>query len=207
MHSHSIPSHTGGFTATNGYCFAASAGAVAVDAPEGMTEFLQASGLVPTVLFLTHSHLDHVVEAARMVAAFGCEVAAWGPSTAEDRLEKMLAAYLGRSVGVDPYPVDLPLAGRADVELAGERFLLRHVPGHSADSLVLISERARVIFSGDTVMDGGIGRTDLPGGDFDLLVSGIREKVLTLPGDFRIFPGHGGVSTVAGESQSNAWLC
>lgn len=207
MRIHSILTHTGGFTATNGYSFGAAKGVVAVDAPEGMTEFLQASGVRPTVLFLTHSHFDHVVEAGRMVAEFGCAVAAWGPSTAEDRLEKLLASYLGRWVSVDPYPVDLPLAGRAEVELAGDRFLLRHVPGHSADSLVLISEEARVIFSGDTVMDGGIGRTDFPRGDYDLLVSGIREKVLNLPGDYRIFPGHGGVSTVAGELRSNPYLC
>jgi glyoxylase-like metal-dependent hydrolase (beta-lactamase superfamily II) len=63
-----------------------------------------------------------------------------------------------------------------------------------------------VIFSGDTVMDGGIGRTDFPGGDFDLLATGIREKILTLPGDFRIFPGHGGVSTVAEELRGNAFI-
>ena len=67
-------------------------------------------------------------------------------------------------------------------------------------------EIARVIFSGDTVMDGGIGRTDFPGGSFDLLAQGIREKIFTLPGDFRIFPGHGGVSTVAEEIAGNAWL-
>jgi glyoxylase-like metal-dependent hydrolase (beta-lactamase superfamily II) len=55
-------------------------------------------------------------------------------------------------------------------------------------------------------MDGGIGRTDMPGGDFDLLVTGIREKILTFPPDFRIFPGHGGPSTVGDERTGNVWL-
>ena len=202
-----ISVHTGGFTATNGYCFPAREGLVVIDAPEGMTEFLLASGQRPAVLFLTHSHFDHVVEAGRLVEEFGCPVAAWAPSTAADRLEHLLAMYLGREMCVAPYPVDLPLAGLDSVTLAGTDFLLRHVPGHSADSLVLIAEEARVIFSGDTVMDGGIGRTDFPDGDFDLLVAGIREKVLVFPRDFRVFPGHGGVSTVAEELRSNAYLC
>ncbi len=118
----------------------------------------------------------------------------------------MVLAFIGPDALVPDYPVDFPLQGKDAVRIAGHDFLLQHVPGHSPDSLVLIDEKARRIFSGDTVMDGGIGRTDFPDGDFDLLVTGIREKILTFPGDFRIFPGHGGISSVTEERQNNAWL-
>ena len=201
-----VQSYTGGFTATNGYLFPAPDGLIAVDAPEGMAQWLARHDRRLAALFLTHWHFDHVLDAARLAREHACPVYAWRASTPADRLEDLVVAFVGDKARVEEYPVHHPLAGLENVRIAGADFLLRHVPGHSPDSLVLIHEPSRVIFSGDTVMDGGIGRTDFPGGSFDLLAQGIREKIFTLPGDFRIFPGHGGVSTVAEEIAGNAWL-
>ena len=201
-----VHTFTGGFTATNGYTFQAPDGIIAVDAPVGMDAWLEETGQQPAALFLTHWHFDHVMDAARIARRHGCPVYAWRASTPADRLEDLVLAFIGRDALVPDYPVDHPLQGKDAVRIAGQDFVLQHVPGHSPDSLVLIDENARRVFSGDTVMDGGIGRTDFPDGDFDLLISGIREKILTLPGDFRIFPGHGGVSTVAQEGRGTAWL-
>lgn len=198
--------YTGGFTATNGYTFPAPDGLIVVDAPTGMNAWLARTEQKPSALFLTHWHFDHVMDAALIAREHGCPVYAWRASTPEDRLEHLVVAFIGPEAAVPAYPVDHPLKGMDSVRIAGQDFLLRHAPGHSPDSLVLIDEPARRIFSGDTVMDGGIGRTDFPDGDFDLLVNGIREKILTFPGDFRIFPGHGGVSTVAEELRSNMFL-
>ena len=198
--------YTGGFTATNGYTFQAPEGLIAVDAPTGMAEWLERTDQKVAALFLTHWHFDHVMDAARIASEHRCPVYAWRASTAADRLEDMVVAFVGPAAVVADYPVDHSLQERESVRIAGQDFLLRHVPGHSPDSLVLIDESARRIFSGDTVMDGGIGRSDFPDGDFDLLVTGIREKILTFPGDFRIFPGLGGVSTVAEEQRGNPWL-
>jgi hydroxyacylglutathione hydrolase len=202
----SIQSHTGGFTATNGHLFSAPDGFIAVDAPAGMADWLARHDRRLAALFLTHWHFDHVIDAARLAREHACPVYAWGPSTPDDRLEFLVAPWLGRDAVVEDYAVHHALAGTEKVSIAGADFLLRHVPGHSPDSLVLIHEPSRVIFSGDTVMDGGIGRTDFPGGSFELLAQGIREKILTFPGDFRIYPGHGGVSTVAEELAGNAFL-
>lgn len=201
-----VRSFTGGFTATNGYSFQAPEGLIAVDAPAGMAAWLEGGGRPVAALFLTHWHFDHVIDAARIARKHGCSVYAWGPSTPEDRLEHMAVPFMGRDAMVEDYPVDHPLEGRDSVSMAGAHFLLRHVPGHSPDSLALIHEPSSLIFSGDTVMDGSIGRTDLPHGDFDLLISGIRDKILTFPGDFLILPGHGGPSSVAEELRGNAWL-
>jgi hydroxyacylglutathione hydrolase len=202
----SIQSYTGGFTATNGHLFHAPDGFIAVDAPAGMADWLARQDRRLAALFLTHWHFDHVIDAARLAREHECPVYAWGPSTPEDRLEYLVAPFTGGEPLVGEYPVHHALAGREDVSIAGTDFLLRHVPGHSPDSLVLTHEPSRVIFSGDTVMDGGIGRTDLPGGSFELLVQGIRGKILTFPGDYLIYPGHGGVSTVAEELAGNAFL-
>ncbi len=201
-----VQSYTGGFTATNGYTFQVSGGLLAVDAPAGMAAWLARSGQRLSALFLTHCHFDHVIDAAAISRDHACPVYAWGPSTAETRLERMVAAFMGRDAAVAEYPVNFPLAGEESVEIAGARFQLRHVPGHSPDSLVLIHEPSRVIFSGDTVMDGGIGRSDFPDGDFDLLVTGITAKILSFPDDFRIFPGHGSPSTVGDERRGNVYL-
>ena len=201
-----VQTFTGGFTATNGYTFHAPGGLIAVDAPTGMAEWLDRTGQKPAALFLTHWHFDHVMDAARIAREHGCPVYAWRASTPQDRLEHMVVAFIGPEAAVPPYPVDHPLQGMDAVRIAGQDFLLRHVPGHSPDSLVLIDEAAHRLFSGDTVMDGSIGRSDFPDGDFDLLVSGICEKILTFPGDYRIYPGHGGSSTVDEETRGNMWL-
>ena len=201
-----IRAFTGGFTATNGYSFQTSGGLVVIDAPQGMAGWLAGQNLKASALFLTHWHFDHVMDAARIAREHGCPVYAWRASTRKDRLDDMVEGFLGQPLGLEDYPVDFPLEGHTEVIMAGTEFLLRHVPGHSPDSLVLIHEPSRVIFSGDTVMDGGIGRSDFPDGDFELLVTGIRRKILAFPGDFRIFPGHGGVSTVQEERDGNVYL-
>ncbi len=201
-----VQTFTGGFTATNGYTFQAPGGLIVVDAPTGMAEWLDHTGQKPAALFLTHWHFDHVMDAARIAREHGCPVYAWRASTPHDRLEHMVVAIIGPEAAVPPYPVDHPLLGMDSVRIAGQDFLLRHVPGHSPDSLVLIDEAAHRIFSGDTVMDGSIGRSDFPDGDFDLLVAGIRGKILTFAGNFLIYPGHGGSSTVDEEKRGNMWL-
>lgn len=198
--------HTGGFTATNGYAFHVPGGCIVVDAPAGMAGWLADTGQRAAALFLTHWHFDHVMDAAAIAREHQCPVYAWGPSTSADRLEDMIEAFTGFKPGVEDYPVDHSLKGNDAVTIAGADFLLRHVPGHSPDSLVLIHEPSRLLFSGDTLMEGGLGRCDFPGGDFDLLVRGIRDKILSLPGDYRLYPGHGGASTIGNEARENVYV-
>jgi glyoxylase-like metal-dependent hydrolase (beta-lactamase superfamily II) len=198
---------TGGFAATNGYVLEAPGGWVVVDAPPGMGEFLRERGVEVAALLLTHSHLDHVMDAAE-VAAGGCAVYAWGESTPEDRLEPLFAQWTGTAVRVPPYGVSHPLMeelGRV-VDVAGMRVRVAHVPGHSEDSLVYVVPELGVVFSGDTLMAGGVGRSDFPGGSHERLVAGIRREILGLPGAMVIYPGHGPATTVGAEARSNPYL-
>jgi glyoxylase-like metal-dependent hydrolase (beta-lactamase superfamily II) len=198
---------TGGFAATNGYVLEAPGGWVVVDAPPGMGGFLRERGIEVAALLLTHSHLDHVMDAAE-VAAGGCPVYAWGESTPEERLEPLFAQWTGVAVRVPPYGVTHPLCGEVgrEVEVAGLAVRVAHVPGHSADSLVFVVEGAGLMFSGDTLMAGGVGRSDFPGGSHEVLLAGIRREILGWPAGMVIYPGHGPATTVGEELRSNPYL-
>ena len=89
---------------------------------------------------------------------------------------------------------------------AGIRFLVRHTPGHTPGGICLYSEPDGVLFSGDTLFAGGIGRTDFPGGSMEQLLAGIRDKLLVLPDQTVVYPGHGGRTTIAREKRCNPYL-
>lgn len=206
MPEDSLRLHTGGFTFTNGYLLTGPAGNVAIDAPEGMADWLKQLDIKLDALFLTHWHFDHVVDAARIARDHVCPVYGWGPSTPETRLEAHLKQWAGIDFAVENYPVDHVLAGETELAAAGRHFRLEHVPGHSPDSIIFIEIAARRVFSGDTLMQDGIGRSDFPDGDGELLIQGIQDKILTLPPDYQVFSGHGRPTTVGAEKAGNPFL-
>ena len=92
------------------------------------------------------------------------------------------------------------------LKLGDESIEIREVPGHSPGSIVLYIPSLKTVICGDTIFNGGIGRTDLVDGDHDLLIKGINNQILSLPGDTLLIPGHGEVTTVSQEKQSNPFL-
>ncbi|QQL44165.1 MBL fold metallo-hydrolase [Sulfuriroseicoccus oceanibius] len=196
---------TGGIAQTNGYLIEAPDGWVLFDAPEGVAAWLEQKGIKLQALVLTHQHYDHVMDAAKVAEAHGCPVYAHSDYHSTLTLEPMLRAA-GMPVEVEPFEVENVLAGQSAVEVAGERFVLKFVPGHSADSMCFVSEGRQVVFSGDTVFAGSIGRTDLPGGSHPLLIHGIQTHLLTLADNFRFLPGHGPETSVGTEKTSNPYL-
>ena len=204
-HDLQIRSFTGGMAQTNGYLVGSSkegGTCLLVDAPLGVGAWLEGLGEKPSDLLLTHQHYDHVEDAAK-VAAMGAKVHAFAPHSEELTLEKLLQQS-GIPVKVEPYAVDDLLEGKTELEAGGVRFSLEHVPGHSPDSVVFVC--GGVAFGGDTLFAGGIGRADLPQGDMQLLLAGIREKMLSLPGATRIYPGHGPDTTIGSEQATNPFL-
>ena len=206
MLTDSLRVHTGGFTFTNGYCLTGPGGAIAIDAPEGMADWLATLGVKLDALLLTHWHFDHVTDAARLARDHACPIYAWGPSTPETRLEKHLKKWAGIDYAVPDYPVHHCLAGHSTITVTARVFEIQHVPGHSPDSLVFIETAASRIFSGDTLMNEGIGRSDFPDGDGALLIQGITEKLLTLPPGYQVFSGHGRPTTIGHEKANNPYL-
>ena len=89
------------------------------------------------------------------------------------------------------------------LELAGLRFAVREIPGHSPGHVVFVLAEEQVVFGGDVLFRGSIGRTDFPGGDLELLLGGIRSKLWTLPPETVVYPGHGPTTTVGHEKRTN----
>ena len=193
----------GGYLLTNSYLVPTPTGGhLMIDAPVDADRWIAGLDIIPEALLLTHQHFDHVMTAAR-IAALGVPVLAWQSFSRDLTLEDVVRSW-GMPFDVEAFTVDRTLEGETLLSLGGLDFELLHVPGHSADSVVFHLPSHRAAFAGDTLFDGSTGRADLPGGDFPLLVSGIRTKLFTLPGETRILPGHGPATTIARERRQNA---
>ena len=166
--------------------------------------FVEEKGLKVVQLLNTHGHFDHLM----------------GNSFAEEQWHLKCRIHAG----------DLPLAGQAkhqamffgitmpnpntpialnpgDVITFGHSALnFFHVPGHSDGSVAYYSEPDKLLIVGDILFEGSVGRTDLPGGNHALLISGIKEKLLILPDDTKVFPGHGNDTTIGRERYTNPFL-
>lgn len=115
------------------------------------------------------------------------------------------AATFGVTIEAPPAP-DRALAHGDRIEFGGCALEVRHAPGHSPGHVIFHAPECRLAFVADVVFAGSIGRTDLPGGDYRRLMRSIREQVLTLPDDTRLFPGHGPETTVCRERVGNPFL-
>ena len=197
-----IRMYTGGMAQTNSYLLENNKHTILIDAPLGVTEWLESLDIKPSDLLLTHQHYDHIEDAAKL-AKQGVKIHAHSAYDRELTLEPLLQQS-GIDLHVQPYEVDHVLGEPHEIDIKGWKFQVKHVPGHAPDSLVFLTNN--LIFAGDTLFAGGIGRSDLPEGDHNLLVSGIREKILTLDTTSRVFPGHGPDTTVAKEISTNPFL-
>lgn len=197
-----ISCFTGGAALTNGYLVESAEGNFLVDAPNGIAEWVAEKGVRVDSLYLTHQHYDHVEDAAKLRAS-GIKVHAW----AEYSKSLTLESY-GSSWGlpeVVPFTVD-QLIPAGEVKLFGTTCRVAHVPGHSKDSIAFILEDEGVVFSGDALFAGSVGRCDLPGGNFELLVAGVQRELLTLDGETEVLSGHGPATTISHEKLTNPYL-
>jgi glyoxylase-like metal-dependent hydrolase (beta-lactamase superfamily II) len=205
-----IRTYCGGFTQTNGYLIESTTGTkVVVDAPAGITEWLAAEGITPDAVLLTHAHFDHVLDAASLQRRFGCPLRAFADPDPDLTLE---SAYRDLGVKVEPYTVGVQIAAGAQIRVGGLDFECLHIPGHSPDSLCFLLRpdpghegEPSLLFGGDTLFQGSVGRTDFPHGDGSLLIRGIREKLFSLPDDTVVFPGHGPATSIGVEKVSNPY--
>ncbi len=199
-----ITSYTGGFVQTNGYLVETPDGNLLIDAPRGVAEWIADRGTRIDAVLLTHQHYDHVEDAAEF-NALGIPVHAFAAYSTDLTLESAARDW-GLPISVKPYQVDHIFEISAPLHAAGMEIALAHVPGHSTDSVTLHLPAQGVVFSGDTLFAGSIGRTDLPGGSTGQLLDGIAARLMTLPPDTRVLPGHGPETTIATEARGNPYL-
>lgn len=205
---------TGGFFQTNCYLLPTPGGGrLLIDAPEGSAQWLRTLGLSGRpgtgpkleALLLTHAHIDHIHDAAAIVHEHGCALYYHA-----DGLPLLTDRYAYRRFGLS---LDFePVAGGETITespgkvFAGLNFEVRHVPGHCPGSLCFYDRPGGVLYAGDVLFAGSIGRVDLPGGDGELLLRGLQEKVMTLPDETLVLPGHGPSTTIGQERRTNPFV-
>ncbi len=199
--------------ATNTYVVASEGEAVVVDAASHtpaehaqIRRYVEAEGLAVRHLLLTHAHIDHVFGCAALADAFGL---GWSLHP-DDQPILSYAAEQARYFGVQldeapPRPAHALRAG-STIRFGARAWQVLHVPGHAPGHVAFYDAAAGVVFAGDVLFRGSIGRTDLPLGDLPTLLRSIETQILTLPDATRVLPGHGPETTVAHERRHNPYL-
>jgi hydroxyacylglutathione hydrolase len=170
-----------------------------------LRDFIDKRKLSPVLLLNTHCHLDHVFGNRFMLEDFG--LSAYFHREDEENREKAVTHAIFFGLSMEPPPVPAGFLSDGEQVAFGKNVLTAlHVPGHSKGSLAFYSERDSVVFTGDALFAGSIGRTDLPGGDYNTLIRSIRTKLFTLPGKTVVYPGHGESSSIRTEMTTNPYF-
>lgn len=200
-----IHTHTGGLFDTN--CFFLEEHGILIDAPETAFEWLESKGFKPQLLLLTHGHIDHIWDAAQIKRAHGCAVACHA-DTVPMMTDPDFFRRFGFELEVETVPAEQLqlIAETPSQNFNGIDFQVLLVPGHCPGSLCFFDKTRGVLFGGDVIFAGGIGRTDLPGGDHKLLLDGIKNKIFPLGDDVTVLPGHGPATKIGKERKTNPYV-
>ncbi len=176
--------------------------------PDSILEVIRHERLTPVAILNTHGHADHIAGNHAIRAAFPAAPLVIGRNEAHllTDAEANLSAAFGMPI-LSP-PADRLVDDGERLELAGIEFLVREIPGHSPGSVVFIADRETppIVLVGDVIFAGSVGRHDFPGGSAKTLLTGIREKLLVLPDDAVLYPGHGPVTTIGEEKANNPFV-
>ena len=166
---------------------------------------IQKHNLTVKQIVVTHAHIDHVGGAMKLRAATGAPILLNQNDHALLKMLDVQAAWIGVA---DPGKVEIDHSiGQGDTVRAGSLAAnVIHTPGHTEGSVCLYFPVEKKLIAGDTLFAGSIGRTDLPGGSFKKIINSLHEKVLALPDDTVVVPGHGGLTTIGEERESNPFL-
>ena len=175
-----------------------------------LTDFVAKKDLKPVCIMLTHAHLDHIFGVAELARTY--DIPVYMDEKEKYTLE-VCNPFLCRAFGL-PMPESfdtvatstLNAAGAPVVKVGSLDFEVIETPGHSVGGICFFERNEKVLFSGDTLFAGAIGRTDHPGGDYDLLMKSIFEKLMCLDGDITVIPGHGPDTSIATERMTNPFL-
>tara|TARA_B110000037_G_C16964817_1_gene442508 strand:- start:275 stop:916 length:642 start_codon:yes stop_codon:yes gene_type:complete len=184
--------------------------AVLIDAPhfvwDEVEPLLAESGCKLVALLLTHGHYDHMGDGGRVRSKGVPTYGHLDDKTLFLEPARMSPYAYPPGIEIDPVEIDHWIGEGDSVELLGESIEVRHVPGHCPGNILFYFPSLKSAFVGDALFAGSIGRTDLPGGDFDILESAIKKRIYTLPSETAVYPGHGPSTTVESEKHSNPYV-
>ena len=171
-----------------------------------LTQYIEAEKLKVTHILLTHAHVDHIAGLRQACALYGLPVTMHREGC---KLLRQAEAYGGiMGFAVDNMG-DLEVNGIEDDEIlhvGNTEVECRYVPGHCEGSMCFVIHAEKVVITGDALFHFSIGRTDLPGGDYPTLIEKLKSRILTLPDDYRVLPGHGIASQIGKEKKYNSFL-
>jgi hydroxyacylglutathione hydrolase len=168
-------------------------------------ERLTAHGLTLKQIVVTHAHIDHVGGALKLKRATGAPVLLNENDLPLLKMMDMQAAWLGTAAPEVVVPDENAREGLI-VGVTNHRAEVLHTPGHTQGSVCLNFATEKLLVAGDTLFAGSIGRTDLPGGDGRQILRSIHDRLLTLPDETRVIPGHGRETTIGVERETNPFL-
>ncbi len=175
------------------------------DEKEQLKEFIATNKLTPTHLLNTHLHMDHAFGNQFIFETYGLRPEYNQAEESMPSLQKQSALF-GINTGNHPSIAARYLNDGDTITVGNIRLKALLVPGHSPGSLCFYSEEDQCIFSGDVLFEYSVGRSDLWGGNHHQLISGIKEKLLTLQDETVVYPGHGPATTIGKEKQHNSFL-
>ena len=187
-------------------CTVVDPGMSSEDGLQQLREFFQLHGLTPDAVLLTHGHFDHVWGVDRLLALY--KVPVYLHPADVDIMDKVTGSnqvMQSFSFLKHDFPT-LPVADGDVITTGGTDWTVLHTPGHTPGGVCYYSAQNSILLSGDTLFAGSIGRTDLAGGDYDQLMASIKGKLLNLPGETDVVPGHGQPTSIAREGMYNPFL-
>ena len=166
---------------------------------------LKKHNLTVKQIVITHAHIDHVGGAMKLKAATGAPILLNQNDTALLKMLEMQASWVGmRSPGT--VTIDGSIKDGDVIKVSGLEAGVLHTPGHTEGSVCLLFEPQKTLIAGDTLFAGSIGRTDLPGGSYEKIIRSLHDKLLTLDDAIVVVPGHGQLTTIGAERESNPFL-
>jgi glyoxylase-like metal-dependent hydrolase (beta-lactamase superfamily II) len=190
---------------SSGECAVLDCGCLDNEESDRLTSFIKEKNLKPVLLLNTHCHPDHVFGNGMMLERFGLK-SLFHKEEEYNRKNAARYAEMFDISMVDPPEADRFIEGGDLLSFGNTVLKALFVPGHTAGSLAFYNENDGIVFTGDALFEGTIGRTDLHGGNYKQLIMSIRSELFSLPPETVICPGHGGESTIGIEIESNPYF-
>ncbi len=171
-----------------------------------LSNFIDNHNLKPVLLINTHNHLDHIFGSYYLTKKYHIEIACHPDGIFLIPQYKQTAQMYGLNVANNAPEPQKMLNHNNTVTFGNTTIKVLHVPGHSPGCIALYNEQHNILFSGDILFNNSIGRSDLPGGNHNQLINGIKNHILTLPNKTDVYPGHGPKTTIGNEKTNNPFL-